>query len=70
MKRYTTALENAIILSTCLKNRCWPDTSNVIKQTEKIGKVMTTQLNQAGIVTIEQLKCADPRRIELVSNER
>lgn len=57
-------LEGFVRLESSLRGGCWPDSSHLLKQIDKLGKSYTATLAEAGISTFQELSKLDPRKIE------
>ena len=68
-KGYTTLL-NAILLAKSIRAGIWEDSTYVSKQLPKIGIVYSQELTKAGFTTIESLKKANSRQLELLVNRQ
>src|SRR5690606_17702360 len=57
-------LEGFVRLESSLRGGCWPDSSHLLRQIDKLGKSYTATLAEAGISTFQELSKLDPRKIE------
>ena len=58
-------LVNALDLSCAIIAKVWHDSPCVLRQLSKIGKASVNTLRQKGVFTVNVLRQADPRDIEL-----
>ncbi|EDO34884.1 predicted protein, partial [Nematostella vectensis] len=62
------ALQNAILVTKCMKSRLWENSLYVSRQLEKVGMTLSTMLVNAGLTTFKKIEETNPREIELIVN--
>lgn len=65
---YFKALFNTALISKCFEVKLWENSKCLTKQFKRVGPQMANALAKSGFTTIDSIIKADPRRIEVVSN--